>query len=174
MLVRRLGPGLAGVGTGNPPQRLKNEIVSAPTHLTGLEWCVEALCKCTRKMLSENNMRSTTLRFYYYYFFSSTFIIYLSPGFSFFPTKSEELFTSPATPRTRAAIDPPPAKCSVAGQCGIFQCKGEIATAGFMASPCLQQPPHKPHPNNKSAHWHYTNSPTPASGAATRIFLSPH
>ena len=53
VLARRLGRGLAGVGKGNPPQRLIIEIVSAPTRLMGLEWCVETLCKCTKKMLSE-------------------------------------------------------------------------------------------------------------------------
>ena len=49
VLARRLGLDVAGMGKGNPPQRLKNEIVSAATHLTGLEWCDEALCECTRK-----------------------------------------------------------------------------------------------------------------------------
>ena len=88
MLVRRLGLGLAGVGKGNPPQKLKTEMVSAPTHLTGLEWCVEGLCKCTRKNAERNNVRSTTLRFYYYYYyFSSTFIILLSSGLNIFPRK---------------------------------------------------------------------------------------
>ena len=48
MLARRLGLGLTGMGKGNPPQKLKTEMVSARTHLTGLELCVEALCKCTR------------------------------------------------------------------------------------------------------------------------------
>ena len=69
VLARRLGLGLAGVGKGNPPQKLKNEVVSAPTHLTGLEWCVEALCKCTRKMLSETMCLEILLSFFFIYFY---------------------------------------------------------------------------------------------------------
>ena len=50
VLAWRLELGLARVGKGSPPQILKTEIVSASKHLTGLEWCVEALCKCTQRM----------------------------------------------------------------------------------------------------------------------------
>ena len=48
VFTRRLGPGLAGVGKVNPPQKLKTKIVSAPIHSTGMEWCGKALCKCTQ------------------------------------------------------------------------------------------------------------------------------
>ena len=71
MLARRLGLGLACVGKGKLPQRLKTEIMSDPTHLTGIEWCVEALCKCTQtnaKRAERNNMQSTTLGFYFHFF----------------------------------------------------------------------------------------------------------
>ena len=68
----------------------------------------------SEKKYAERNLENLLL------FFSSTFIIHLSSGFNLFDRKSVELFTSPPTPRTRATIDPPPAKCCVAGQCGIF------------------------------------------------------
>ena len=43
---RRPWPGLAGVVKQNPPQRPTTEIVSTPPHVTTMEWCLEALCKC--------------------------------------------------------------------------------------------------------------------------------
>ena len=63
VLARRLGLGQAGVGKGNPPQRLRTEIVSAPIHSTGMEGC--GARKQNAKKAERNNIRSTTLRFYY-------------------------------------------------------------------------------------------------------------
>ena len=68
------------------------------------------------------------------------------------PPRSAYRLEDRAEAQSRATIDPPPAKCCVALQCGIFYCNGENASVGCMASPCHQQPPHKPHPNNKPAH----------------------